>query len=522
MSLQFIKPKPVSLHSSPSRPTSLYVTPPLELPDDECNDDHKLEQQSNSTLTPLSSLKSNTTFKPDHHQQIQEQHVTPAIPSLTISTPPITPKEDDLSFFKPPPKMASSGNNLQPDNGSSGSSKATSEPNSPSSSTSKKILSSPARFVKRLSMRLRSNSEVDLKSATKPSTKTTDTNSVAPPSPDSSKFNLSSSCLDTGSTTPEEARSLYSGKSIRVKVPRRPTKRSPMSSLKNETKSYTVSESGSPRKKDSLDRTPVDSPILQLSHSSPASPKSGSDVNHNAPYKPPSAHFSEQIDFADFEDETFRFYDSSRDSMISLGPKLDVHNGVATKHSSIGGESDIFRTPPPYREPVSSGANPLDDILATDKTQSKQGQPLPTRHNISLIQSRKSQASYSPVESNPFLRLNIFLEDSQSTPPPPATSTSDHPDFIAIKLRKDKLQNINELINVIIFKIMNKKPNIKVNDINLSIFFKDSQLKPISLREPVKKSSHTEHKKEVVSLDNGGLLLDYVQMKRKLYIRAQF
>lgn len=523
MPVQFEKPTLMSLQSSPARPTSLYVTPPLELSDDEGTEDHK-DLHLNSTLTPLSSLKSNTTLKQDH-EQILEQRLATTLPSLAISTPPITPKDDDLFFFKPPQKRVSLGNTLQLDNGGT-----SPDPSSPSSSTPKRILSSPARFMKRLSMRLRSGSDVDLKRKPPSTSKNLDTR-VTSPSPDSTVFDPRSNSLEQNPTTPQEDKSLKSSKSIRMKISR-PQLDNLSTHEKNKSNSCIVSELGSPRKRDSSGMTLMESPLAQLSYSF-TSPVNSCVTKHSQQLA--SAQFNEKMDLSNFDDESL-FYDStfaSRDSMISIGRNSEIRNSVVQKHFSIGGESDIFRTPPQYPGSTNTEAAALDELLASPENEVKRNHSRQAIHNSSPLQSRKSHASYSTVETSPFLKLNIFLEDSQLTPPPSsrtaASSTetsftllSDNHDFMAIKLRKDKLQNINELVNVIIFKIINKKPNIKVNDINLSIFFKDLHLKPILLKEPVTKKNSAMRNKEVLLLDNDGLLLDYVQLKRKLYIRAQF
>lgn len=548
MPSQLNKPKPLSLSSSPARPTSLYVTPPLELSDDEEGEDyHNVEQLLSRALTPLSSVKSTDTFKQQEQQQqsqILQQQITTKLPSLTISTPPVTPKEDDLGFFKPPPKRSPSGTNLQLDGD-----RTTSEPSSPSSSTSKRILTSPARFMKRLSQRLRSGSELDL--AKRPATNAANT-SVTPLSPISNKFEPRSVSFEKCPTTPGEEEeeeenqsvNLKSTNSVRVRISRPQTLHSPLTTpLRNETKICNVSELGSPQPPQGLELFKsilMESPLAQLSHSSLTSSVNTSDATKVNLQQSPSTDLGEQVELPRIDDDFSGFFDStfaSNDSMISI----DNAYNFADKHMSIEGESDIFRTPPQYRGSKTSDLRALDEILPSTL---KRERPSLCVQTTSPIQSRISQASCSPVEPSPFLRLNIFLEDSQSTPPlatinatapgsrgsgspvepsPSSTSSSasDHHDFIAIKLRKDKLQDINELVNVIMFKIMSKKPNIRANDIYLSIFFKDLHLKPILLREPRRKKRCQSSSKEML-IDDGGLLLDYVQLKRKLYIRAQF
>ncbi|KAG5421173.1 hypothetical protein I9W82_000263 [Candida metapsilosis] len=550
----FTKPRLSSIHTSPPRPTSVYVTPPLELSDDEdTEEDHKLEQHSNSTLTPLSSVKSNTTLKQDHHH-IQKQHPTTiAPPSLTASTPPTTSKQDDLSFFKPPPKVTGSEDYLQPVKGED-----TSEPSSPSSttsSTSRRILSSPARLMKRLSMRLRSGSDVGLE--TKNSTANTKPDaSFTPPTSHSSIFDSRPSSFEqTLTNTQEDKRSDSS--SVRVKVSLKGVENK-SNQEHTESKSGMVSDSGSPRRPDTPNTTLVESPLASLANSSSESSPNSITAIRNTIFQIPSTNLKEKLENTNYYEEETSFYDStfvSKESMISIKQNSELHESVTQTQLSSEEDDDIFRTPPQFR---GSEVGILDELSPPSMKENSNGlhrsinnvfespskksqgsdsssttksldQSPRSSENVFESPSRKSQIS-SSSESNPYLRLNIYLEDSQSTPPPSPrdsptyrsiSSQSDNHDFIAIKLRKDKLQNINELVNVIIFKIMSKKPNVKVNDINLSIFFKNSHLKPILLKEQVNKRSSLSSIKGV-HLDNDGLLLDYVQLKRKLYIRAQF
>ncbi|KAI5955522.1 hypothetical protein KGF57_003654 [Candida theae] len=508
MTAQFIKPRPTNIESSPARPTSLYVTPPLEILDDEYAEDPRLEQYSNSTLTPLSSIKSNSTFKQDHQRHISEQCVTRALPSLSISTPPITPNDDDdLSFFKPPPppKVNDQGLYLQP--GGHGPTSEFSLPSStpsPSLSTSKRILSSPARLMKRLSVRFRSTSDVSLGKKDSDMKMKSNT-SIVSPAQDSCLFDSRPSSYEQNSLSLKVDPELNSFDSIRVKIPRGQIEdsQSPVKSTPS-----IVNELGSPLGKEASRATRTE---MQLAQSTPSS----SPINRR------STFVLERLD----QPTNSRKFDRN----ISTRQSSEVRNITTNKRMSLDSESDMFRTPPQYRKLVRPESSLLVPLSPPSRRES-------LGHSLNSVQTvfdsplPRSRISCSPVESNPYLRLNIFLEDSQSTPPPKAgtgvTDTSimpspDNYDFIAIRLRKDRLQNINELVNVILFKIMNKKPNVKVNDVNLSIFFKDSQLKPISLKEPVGKRSSTSSVKGVL-LDNDGLLLDYVQLKRKLYIRAQF
>ncbi|EDK40342.2 hypothetical protein PGUG_04440 [Meyerozyma guilliermondii ATCC 6260] len=105
-----------------------------------------------------------------------------------------------------------------------------------------------------------------------------------------------------------------------------------------------------------------------------------------------------------------------------------------------------------------------------------------------------------PVKKDQILKIKIFVTSSSS-------STSD---VIALKLKKQKLQNIHELIQVIQFKVGFRLAAVETSDIKLSIFFKNPKLKPI----PLSQSDSAGR-----SLDSN-LLMDYIIAKDKLYVNA--
>ncbi|KAK6202405.1 uncharacterized protein RJT21DRAFT_112364 [Scheffersomyces amazonensis] len=118
------------------------------------------------------------------------------------------------------------------------------------------------------------------------------------------------------------------------------------------------------------------------------------------------------------------------------------------------------------------------------------------------------------------IKLNIFFEDSKSEKKD--FLLPEEFDYIALKLRKDKLNNLNELVNVIIYKLLAKKHDLNINEVKLLIFFKDKGLNPIVLKQSSKeiKSQHKQLQKPF-NLKNDELLLDYIKLKKKLYIMAQ-
>ncbi|EGW30856.1 uncharacterized protein SPAPADRAFT_68090 [Spathaspora passalidarum NRRL Y-27907] len=86
------------------------------------------------------------------------------------------------------------------------------------------------------------------------------------------------------------------------------------------------------------------------------------------------------------------------------------------------------------------------------------------------------------------LKLQIWIDDNK----------------LSFKLRKDRLESTTELVNVILFKL---KVKLNMYPDRLQITFKDQSLNPISLFE------HGE-------TQTPELLLEYIQLKKTIYIRA--
>ena len=198
----------------------------------------------------------------------------------------------------------------------------------------------------------------------------------------------------------------------------------------------------------------------------------------------------------------------SKNSMYDLVQKSTVlDNTFRTTNNSPGSQYPFF-TP----SPLSSNQINNDPITSTPIDIARSSTKLSTSSKISRSQSGRKTSLSSSSNPKQVLVLRIFFRDPYSKE---VTS-------ITIKLRKDKLQNINELTNLILYKMMNKKNDLNINEVKLLIFFKDKNLKPILLKDSVnpKSKSLTGVVNKELGFYKDDLLLDYVQMKEKLYIKA--
>lgn len=118
-------------------------------------------------------------------------------------------------------------------------------------------------------------------------------------------------------------------------------------------------------------------------------------------------------------------------------------------------------------------------------------------------------ATASLLATTDIIKLKIFLDTS---------------DAMALLVRKDRLRNLNELVNLIIFRLLARKNDLNINKVKLLIFFKDNTLNPIVLKQSVFESTVQRQSMKyypVIDDNNDSLLFDYVMMKKKLYIKAE-
>ncbi|CAG90696.1 DEHA2G15246p [Debaryomyces hansenii CBS767] len=90
-------------------------------------------------------------------------------------------------------------------------------------------------------------------------------------------------------------------------------------------------------------------------------------------------------------------------------------------------------------------------------------------------------------------------------------------DVIALKVQKERLQDINVLIDIIISKITSMRSDINRENIKLFLVFKQESIRPILLSKTPRK---TFNESNLNLFDNTSLIMDYLSGKEKLYIRA--
>lgn len=133
--------------------------------------------------------------------------------------------------------------------------------------------------------------------------------------------------------------------------------------------------------------------------------------------------------------------------------------------------------------------------------------PYSQRTVSALIDPKRGLYAQQPLQlaldvrgHDQILKIKIFVTPSSSS-----TIT----DVMALKLKKQKLQSIDELIQVVQFKVGFRVAHAATN-IRLAIFFKNSRLKPIPLQL------------DCGEWDTNGLTMDYILAKDKLYVRASY
>ena len=469
----------------PHRPISLYVTPPLDIDDsnptrgnstseeeddedDDVMDKHSCEL-SQLQFTPPSSLN-NGKFM---------HMIRPITPPTNENNSP-TSSTSPFKYHQPPSKKS-----LLKQGGYS---------------TSESILLSPSKLFKRLSRKFSSSSGGSNESRR---------NSLI----------ISSSIPNSVSTT-----TLKSVLELPTKDSQSPKNTEPASTKSSSAKptTNTSSEKTTPKNETTEPEniTMMSSPKsivtrVKVSKSHPEKDIETTQLQQELTTIP--ANQSEQEDEEDHDEIITGIQDITSFSGFSLDRKASITNeshqkstfSNDTPNTTMGSHSlqesqDHYYSP----SPSSSKQTNNDPVSSTPISVTRNS----TKKSNSSKLSRSHSSSKSSSNSEQVLVLRIFMRD-------PDTKEIIS---ITIKLRKDKLRNINELTNLVLFKLMGKKQDLNINNVKLLIFFKNKNLKPILLKDSVnKKSKSLENalNKEFGS-DKDDLLLDYVQMKDKLYIKA--
>ncbi|CAK9436007.1 uncharacterized protein LODBEIA_P05850 [Lodderomyces beijingensis] len=562
---------------NPTRPMSIYATPPLDPPSDspdsaedtngEDSDDHRSIQISNLSFTPPSSIGSHSAEKPTVLTPRTEHKFFSYFQQSAASTPRTLA---DSTFESPSKPMLESPAKL----GKSFQSHPGAKNSAPPSPVSQKTSSFSSKLFKKISIRLTRGA------------------ADSPPSATINNVNTNIN-ISTSTTSTRRTKSTKSTKNYVL------TRENSMktSGKKNSEQSPSSGSSGSPRSP----RSPLYSGFTSSPRSEYPSPTIPSINDYNQSQATIETSFSgyslepvPESRSSEYE-EASSLYDTTMETLGSFGiSTIGLIPPIKRSSASVSAasppphqrpQSELFRSSPslrsnalhsssypkrsnsskstsrhsPRRNDSVEALSVPSNIKREASTKTTSSRPSSRRHaspskrgatndptplsassfsssSSSLLRQQQQQQQNGGGRGESILKLNIYIDDNNNNncanmkfnaAGEPRIDPYDD-NFIALRLRKDKLRNINELINVIIFKIMNKRKNVRLNDIKLSIFFKDPNLKPIVLKKRIDEHASRASLVSVgaagkeVDLNNDDLLLDYVQLKHKLYIRAQF
>ncbi|RCK56121.1 hypothetical protein Cantr_05474 [Candida viswanathii] len=477
----------------PHRPISLYVTPPLDIDDGGKNrhndaDDDDEEDEEDDVMDKQSYQLSQLQFTPPSSLNNGKFiHMPPPItpPLSTDASPNLS--GSPFKYHQPPSKKTLLAQGYSP---------------------SESLLLSPSKLFKRLSRKFSTSSS------------------------NSSKRN--SQIIPNGIPKSESTSTLKPTLELPTKQPPpplRPQSLNTSASLPNGQPPYlrtTPAEKTTPKK----NARPVSVSLMfspkgmvsrvKVSKSQPGKTIETPDLRPPPPQESPLRH-KEQKSHEDAHDTTttsihditsFSGFSldrnvSTSNSNIAESPQKSTFSHNTTASTRATHESPDSRSPFYSPSPATSNKINNDPISSApiDVTRSST-----KKSTTSRVSRRQSTTHKSSSGSELALVLRIFMKDPDSQ-----EITS-----ITIKLRKDKLNNINELTNLVLFKLMSKKQDLNINRVKLLIIFKDKSLKPILLKDSIDKKSKSMDgivNKEL-GVDKDDLLLDYVQMKDKLYIKA--
>lgn len=153
---------------------------------------------------------------------------------------------------------------------------------------------------------------------------------------------------------------------------------------------------------------------------------------------------------------------------------------------------------------VESGYKPalqgLDSALLKQRPSRVASNNLVVSGDKSTVTGRRVSSSVPKLNSlENLLKVKIFIGDVNQ-------------EVVALKLKKDRLSDINELIDVITFRAICKDSGLSNEQVKIDMFFPDLRLKPIVIKGT---GAHA-----TFGSSTNDLLMDYVMAKEKVYVRA--
>lgn len=188
-------------------------------------------------------------------------------------------------------------------------------------------------------------------------------------------------------------------------------------------------------------------------------------------------------------------------SDIGNSQMIEKKHIIPEKHSSYPVTSTTNKSCSPSPKDVKPKS--FDDISSSTidvrKSSSKQ-------RNSNSTYTKRISSSSLPSNSPNVLKVKIYLNSNDQLE-----------DVIALRIKKDKLQTVDQLVDVIIYKITNRQSNVEGNNIKLMILFNQANVKPITLKDD---SRNGIDNSSFDLLESDSLIMDYVSGKEKLYIKA--
>lgn len=321
--------------------------------------------------------------------------------------------------------------------------------------------------------------------------------------------------------------------------------------------------SPSSKHKTKLDSQRKSAPVSPLEEQQPSTPCKMTRPNDELPSTPPLSHYelsnyspgllrysrisldSDAVSMVSAKSqfhtpsssfETFSNTSSTSYTPLAIPAKTPLSSEFPSPedyNSSVETSSPVIPDPSPASDRLLKIANSNDGVLNREdgilfsklpKLPLYEKTELQNIDKVLMKKSGTSKTKFQPLASSSnlpklnksenLLKLKIYIGRRND-------------DIISLQLRKDRLLNISELLDVIIFKMLDRVnnhkyhlhsnlPNVTSDDLQISIVFKESSLHPILLKD------YGRRKTSGFSYSQKDLLLDYVMAKEKLYIRVDY
>ena len=204
--------------------------------------------------------------------------------------------------------------------------------------------------------------------------------------------------------------------------------------------------------------------------------------------------------------------DTPVDTPVTFGYRVDT-SGLPVVQRTMSGKAVKKIKDEDRKFLILESANAELDRIATSSKKKPQKQSLETSYNIEKIRKLKGR---NTLKLENMIKIKVLMEILHPAPKPSEI------EVVVFTIAKEKLRNLNELNNLVIFRLLRIRQDINLNKVRLLLYFKNDALHPVLLKLCVDQKHKSKDDVTPTHFNDKALLFEYVMMKEKMYIKAEY